>query len=304
MKSDAAEHPGVVDQEGKRVTEEGKRRSLGRGLSALFGEEQAGEARKPTRSVPVESIIPGRYQPRRAFDPEKLAALASSIRDKGILQPLVVRAHPSQPNAYELIAGERRWRAAQQVPLHEVPVIVREMSDRDALEIALIENLQREDLNPMEEAEAFARLMEEFSHTQEVLAKAVGKSRSHVANTLRLLALPERVRGHVARGELTAGHARALVGLDKAEEMAGEIIDRGLNVRQVEALVQKRRQAEEGKPKAKPARKADADTLALERELSVKLGLPTRINHKGPSGEVVFQYRNLDQLDTFLKKLG
>jgi ParB family chromosome partitioning protein len=231
--------------------------------------------------------------------------LAGSIREKGILQPLVVRAHPSQPNTYELIAGERRWRAAQQVPLHEVPVIVREMSDRDALEIALIENLQREDLNPLEEAEAFARLMEEFSHTQEVLAKAVGKSRSHVANTLRLLALPERVRGHVARGELSAGHARALVGLDKVEELANEIIDRGLNVRQVEALVQKRRQAEQGAAaKPKSGRQADADTLALERELTVKLGMAVRINHRGPGGEVVLQYRSLDQLDHFLKKIG
>jgi ParB family chromosome partitioning protein len=290
---------------GSGVTEEGKRRSLGRGLSALFGEEGAvGETRRPTRSVPVESIQPGRYQPRRSFDPEKLAALAASIRDKGILQPLVVRVHPSQPNAYELIAGERRWRAAQQVPLHEVPVIVRELSDQDALEIALIENLQREDLNAMEEAEAFARLMEEFGHTQEVLAKAVGKSRSHVANTLRLLALPERVRGLVSEGELTAGHARQLVGLDKAEELAEEIVERGLNVRQVEALVQRKKQVVDKPSAGKLPKGPDADTLALERELTGKLGLSVKINHRGSAGEVVVRYRSLDQLDHFLKKLG
>lgn len=287
------------------MADDGKRRTLGRGLSALFGEdaEAPAEARKTTRAIPIEQIRPGRYQPRRHFDPDAIAALAASIREKGILQPLLVRPLPNLANTYELIAGERRWRAAQQAQLHEVPVLIRELSDRETLEIALIENLQREDLNPMEEADAYARLMQEFEHTQDGLARAVGKSRSHVANTLRLLALPEPVREHIAEGRLSAGHARSLIGLDKPEEVARDIIARGLNVRQTEALAQRLRQPEA--PAAKPAPSLlDADTIELERLVSAGLGLEVKIRHKGNGGAITIQYKNFDQLDHLIRKLS
>jgi len=289
------------------MAEESKPRKLGRGLSALFGEESESDAeaaRKPSRTVAIGQIHPGRYQPRRVFDDEKLAGLVESIRDKGILSPLLVRVHPSIQNAYELIAGERRWRAAQKAQLHDVPVIVRDLTDRETLEIALVENLQREDLNALEEAEAYARLTEEFGHTQDELAKAVGKSRSHVANTLRLLGLGEKVRGLLSEGKLSAGHARALLGADRAEALADEIVERGLNVRQVEALVQKGRgKSGSAKSSAASGEEPDADTLALERELTGSLGLAVKIKTQGSGGDVVISYRTLDQLDHLLKRL-
>ena len=289
------------------MAEEGKPRKLGRGLSALFGEDvesDAEAARKPSRTVAIGQIHPGRYQPRRVFDDEKLAGLVDSIRDKGILSPLLVRVHPTIHNAYELIAGERRWRAAQKAQLHDVPVIVRDLSDRETLEIALVENLQREDLNALEEAEAYQRLMEEFGHTQEELARAVGKSRSHVANTLRLLGLAPRVKGLLADGKLSAGHARALVGVEASEVLADEIVERGLNVRQVEALVQQgRKPASDKNGAGRGGREPDADTLALERELTGSLGLAVKIRTQGSGGEVSIQFRTLDQLDHLLKRL-
>jgi ParB family transcriptional regulator, chromosome partitioning protein len=284
------------------VTDSKRRTSLGMGLSALLGDSSPAdaEARKATRTVPIELVHPGRYQPRRAFDPEKLAGLVASIRDKGILTPLLVRPHQTIANAYELIAGERRWRAAAQAQLHDVPVIIRELSDRETLEIALVENLQREDLNPLEEAQAYARLTEEFEHTQEDLARAVGKSRSHVANTMRLLGASQKVKDYLADGKLTAGHARALVGWDRADEIADEIVERGLNVRQVEALMAKAKDPD-GKRQATTPR--DADTVALEREISGSLGLAVKLKPRGNAGEVVISYRTLDQLDHLLQRL-
>ncbi|MDB5362434.1 MAG: chromosome partitioning protein ParB [Rhodospirillales bacterium] len=287
------------------MAEEGKPRKLGRGLSALFGEESESDAeaaRKPSRTIAIGQIHPGRYQPRRVFDDEKLAGLVDSIRDKGILSPLLVRVHPTIQNAYELIAGERRWRAAQKARLHDVPVIVRDLTDRETLEIALVENLQREDLNALEEAEAYARLTEEFGHTQDELAKAVGKSRSHVANTMRLLGLGQKVRGLLTQGKLSAGHARALLGVEGAEVLADEIVERGLNVRQVEALVQKGRKSGSARPSSSGA-EPDADILALERELTGSLGLAVKIRSQGSGGDVVISYRTLDQLDHLLKRL-
>jgi ParB family chromosome partitioning protein len=271
------------------------------GLSALLGDNAPVEAdsRKPTRTIPIELVHPGRYQPRRVFDPEKLAGLVASIRDKGILTPLLVRPHQSIANAYELIAGERRWRAAAQAQLHEVPVIVRDLTDRETLEIALVENLQREDLNPLEEAQAYARLTEEFEHTQEDLARAVGKSRSHVANTMRLLGASQKVKDYLADGKLTAGHARALIGWDRADAIADEIVERGLNVRQVEALMAKAKDI--GGKRQSPAR--DTDTVALEREISGSLGLAVKLKPRGNAGEVVISYRTLDQLDHLLRRL-
>ena len=223
--------------------EQNKRRSsLGRGLNALFG-ETAPEDFEPLRKgeqprhLPIEFVTPGRFQPRRKFDQEAIQSLVDSVRERGILQPLLVRQHPDDGSIFEIIAGERRWRAAQLAGLHQVPVVIRELSDREALEIALIENIQRQDLTALEEAEGYKRLMDEFGHTQEVLAKALGKSRSHIANMLRLLTLPLQVKQLVQDGSLTAGHARALLSVDDPVTTAQQVIEKGLNVRQVEQLV-------------------------------------------------------------------
>jgi ParB family chromosome partitioning protein len=284
------------------VTAPKRRSSLGMGLSALLGDDGPAETtgREPTRLVPIELVHPGQYQPRRVFDPEKLAGLVSSIRDKGILSPLLVRPHKTIANAYELIAGERRWRAAGQAQLHTVPVIIRDFSDRETFEIALVENLQREDLSPLEEAEAYARLTEEFDHTQEDLAQAVGKSRSHVANTMRLLGASQKVKDYLSTGKLTAGHARALIGWDRADEIADQIVERGLNVRQVETLMAKAKNGTAARAEP-PAR--DADTVALEREISGVLGLVVKLKPRGSAGEIVISYRTLDQLDHLLRRL-
>jgi ParB family chromosome partitioning protein len=273
-----------------------RRRQLGRGLDTLFGEAEGAAADPaPQRRVSVELIRQGAFQPRRRFAEAELDALAQSIREKGIIQPLLVRPVTGEEAAFELIAGERRWRAAQRVGLHEVPVIVRPLSDSEALEIALVENLQREDLSALEEAEAYRRLMHEFGRTQAGLAEAVGKSRSHVANTLRLLSLPASVRTSIEDGELTAGHARALLGAPDPASLALEVVRRGLNVRATERLVQRR--------SAFPAReqsRRDADTVALERELGVRLGLRVTLAAKRRGGTLSLHYATLDQLDRVL----
>jgi ParB family chromosome partitioning protein len=221
------------------MAEEARRRNLGRGLDALLGESRSGSAgdagaASGVLTLPIEQVYPGRSQPRTIFAQTEIDELADSIRQLGILQPLIVRPHPTRTGSYEIIAGERRWRAAQQARLHEVPALVRELSDGEALEIALVENLQRENLSPVEEAEAYRRLMDEFSHTQEALAKIVGKSRSHVANMLRLLQLPANAKEMLMDGRLTAGHARALLGASNPSALAEAIVKRGLNVRQAE----------------------------------------------------------------------
>lgn len=284
------------------------RRRLGRGLSALLGDEEDDYANLDkalvARIVPVESLSPGRFQPRRHFDEQELASLADSIREKGVLQPIVVRRQGEGTGNFEIIAGERRWRAAQRAQLHEVPVLVRELSDQDALEIALIENLQREDLNAIEEAQAYQRLMDEFTHTQEVLAKTVGRSRSHVANMLRLLTLPEPVQSMIADGSLSAGHARTLIGADDPLAAARRIVAEGLSVRQAEQLA----------PTVRPVRKTararpekDPDTVALERDLSDMLGLTVSIRPRGAGGKagsLSIEYKNLDQLDEVLQRLS
>jgi ParB family chromosome partitioning protein len=283
---------------------DGKRRNLGRGLTALFREEPAqasdnGEGRRPTRHVPTSHVHPGKFQPRRVFDTEALQGLADSIREKGVLQPLLVRPHRTIADAYELIAGERRWRAAQLVPLHEVPVIVKDLDDRDTLEVALIENLQREDLGALEEAEAYQRLMNEFRHSQEELGRVVGKSRSHVANTLRLLGAEGKVRAHLESGSLSAGHARALLGAPDADALADRIVSQGLSVRQTEALVAKGKSP----PAQTAAPIADPNTKALERDLSDTLGLQVEIRARRRGGEILFRYKDLDQLDGLLARL-
>jgi ParB family chromosome partitioning protein len=277
---------------------------LGRGLSALLGDDTqdyaALDAVRDTKSVPIEHLRPNRMQPRRDFNEEEIDSLTESIREQGILQPILVRRDPDRQNAYEIIAGERRWRAAQRAQLHEVPVLIKDITDEKALEVALVENIQRQDLNPLEEAEGYRRLMTEFHHTQDDLARVVGKSRSHVANTLRLLGLPDEVKEMVSRHTLTAGHARALLNAEDPVRLARTVAGRGLNGRQTEKLVQRRRDvtAEERAPEK------DADTVALERELSNLLGLKVSIHFRGAGGDVVIHYATLEQLDDVLQRLS
>jgi ParB family chromosome partitioning protein len=280
------------------MAQDPKRRSLGMGLSALFGEDPPdlpGAPRRPPVTVATAAIHPGKYQPRRSFDEAKLAALAESVRDKGILQPLLVRPHPTIPQAYELIAGERRWRAAQLAMLHDVPVVIRALTDQESLEIALIENLQREDLNPIEEAEAYVRLIQEFGHTQEDLARLLGRSRSHVGNFVRLAHAGGKVRLYLEQGRITAGHARALLGTEHADRLADEIVARDLTVRQAETLAAK-------PPRARKATVKSADTLALERDLAERWGVAVRIREAGTGGTLTISYDSLDQLEAFLDR--
>jgi len=268
--------------------QDSKRRGLGRGLSALLGSESEDQATlerlRPPRHLPTGALKPSRFQPRHRFDPEEMAALVRSIEAQGILQPILVRPLQDDATSYEIIAGERRWRAAQEAQLHEVPVIVRDMSDGEALEIALVENIQRQDLTPLEEAEGYRRLMEEFDHTQEDRARVAGERRGDLANLLRLLGLPQPVKDLLERGDLTAGHARALLNVASPVELAHEIVKRGLNVRQTEKLAQDNT-ARLKKGAAVP-REKDADTRALEHDLSLKLGLKVSIEDRGGKGHV------------------
>ncbi len=302
------------------MSDEGKRKGLGRGLAALLGEDPAAppatsdqdRATPRQLSLPIEHLVPNRYQPRTRFDEDALAQLADSIREKGIIQPIVVR-RAKEAQRYEIVAGERRWRAAQRAQLHQVPVVVRDFSDAEALEIAILENIQRQDLNAVEEALAYRRLQREFNYTQEQLGQALGKSRSHIANTLRLLGLPETVRTMVVDGKLTAGHARTLVAADQPETLARRIVAEGLNVRQAEELVAGEKSVKTGaKPKAgapggsAPRPEKDADTLALESSLSDQLGLKVTIvlDGQGEAGELRISFRDFDQLDDLCRRLS
>ena len=284
-----------------------KRRGLGRGLAALLGEAGLGAspgapAAEQVRLVPVELLRPGRNQPRRHFDREQIEALAQSVREKGVLQPILARPHPDgRENFYEIVAGERRWRAAQAAQLHEVPILLRELSDGEALEVALVENVQRANLLPLEEAEGYERLMAEFDHTQEGLARVVGKSRSHVANMMRLLKLPESVKAMLADGLLTAGHGRALLQASDPHGLAAQVLRRGLNVRQTERLAAG--VTVKAKRPAPSAAGGDANVRALERGLQVSLGLRVNLATKGQGGMLSIHYRTLDQLDALIAKL-
>jgi ParB family chromosome partitioning protein len=284
------------------MSDRARRPPLGRGLAALFGETEAAvptAAGAATRLVPIESVHPSPLQPRRQFADAELDALAQSIREKGIIQPLLVRPAAADRADFELVAGERRWRAAQRVGLHEVPVLVRVLSDVETLEIALVENLQREDLSPLDEAEAYNRLTREFGRSQAAVAEAVGKSRSHIANTVRLLSLPPPVRHLVEAGQLSAGHARALLGAADPAALADEIVRRGLNVRATELLV--RRRTAPARPTRQSAR--DADAVALERELGSVLGLRVSIATRPRGGTLSLHYASLEQLDRILALL-
>lgn len=310
-----------------------KKRGLGRGLDALFQDAKREEAAfepklkrgaefpetaqeiksgrtgnpvanlgEAPRKIAVEKLTPGKFQPRLRFDESAIDQLAESIAIHGVLQPLLVR--PLSGGRYEIIAGERRWRAAQKAQVHELPVVIRELSDTETLEIALIENLQREDLSAIEEAEGYQRLMDEFGHTQEMLSRQLGKSRSHVANTLRLLKLPESVRGLIQNGKLSAGHARALVGAKNPLELAQVIVKRDLSVRETERLVKK---ATEGKlpKKKKPAFvQKDVDILALEEKMTALLGMRVSIEQQAQGGSISVAFKTLDQLDDVLARLS
>jgi ParB family chromosome partitioning protein len=320
----------------------GKKRGLGRGLSTLIGDADlspdvladrppesvttpapdgtgsGGSAGSPEalgyKMVGVAELGPGTFQPRQQFDEKKLAELSKSLKEKGVLQPILVRpvtrksgkkAGPTSPD-YEIVAGERRWRAAQKARLHEIPVIIRELDDTDALQIAIIENVQRADLNPVEEAEAYQRLMDEFDYTQEVLAKELGKSRSHIANTLRLTGVSKAIRTLLMEQKLSAGHARALIGHPDADRLAKEIVHQGLSVRAAERLAAGKSDSQSAAKNTRtvsPAIEKDADTRALEKTISDTLGLSVSITHKGESGKLEVSYKSLEQLDEVARRL-
>jgi ParB family transcriptional regulator, chromosome partitioning protein len=288
------------------MAEDAARSRLGRGLAALIGDvgtESLAERPRGQRRVATSSLRPNARNPRRLFSEAELDELTASLRERGMIQPIVARPVRGAPDAYEIIAGERRWRAAQRAGLHEVPVVIIEATDEESLQLAIIENVQRADLNPLEEAEGYRALVEDYSHTQDDIAKMVGKSRSHVANTLRLLKLPPSIRGYIFKGKLDAGHARMLVGQPNAEKLAEEIVSRGLNVRQVEEIA-RQESGRSGKSRSrKPSVEKSADTLALEKRLSDALGLVVSIDARGESGVVSIRYGNLDQLDDLAQRL-
>jgi len=272
---------------------------LGRGLASLIGEQGPSQSRLPSegvqRIVPIDQVQPGAFNPRKNFREDELNELADSIRERGLVQPLIVRE--SDDNKYEIVAGERRWRAAQKAGVHMVSVIIRELDDQEVLELAIIENVQRTDLNSIEEAGGYRDLIERFGYTQDRLSEVIGKSRSHLANTLRLLKLPEVVQQHVSEGRLTPGHARPLVGRDDAETLAELIIAKDMNVRDVEALVQKADLSKE-QPQLRRVRQKDPDTSAFENEVSNILGLKVEIRAgAGETGALTIRYTDFDQLD-------
>ena len=289
------------------MAEDAARSRLGRGLAALIGDvgtESSAERPRGQRRVPTTSLRPNARNPRRNFSEEELDELTASLRERGMIQPIVARPVRGAPDAFEIIAGERRWRAAQRAGLHEVPVVILEATDEESLQLAIIENVQRSDLNPLEEAEGYRALVEDYNHTQDDIAKMVGKSRSHVANTLRLLKLPPSIRAYIFKGKLDAGHARMLVGQPNAEKLAEEIVARGLNVRQVEEIARQESGRNGKSPSRKRSAEKNADTLALEKRLSDALGLVVSVDHRGESGVVSIRYRNLEQLDDLAQRLG
>ncbi|SEK83843.1 chromosome partitioning protein, ParB family [Roseovarius azorensis] len=293
-----------------------QQRGLGRGLSALMAdvtedsrESATGSPRRPDLMVPVEKVHPNPEQPRRSFDAEQLQDLANSIAARGIIQPLIVRANPRRPGEYEIVAGERRWRAAQMAQLHEVPVLVRDFNDTEVLEVAIVENIQRADLNPVEEATGYNQLMHKFGHTQEKLAEVLGKSRSHIANSVRLLNLPEEVLAYLREGKLSSGHARALITAEDPAALARRVIQKSLSVRDTEKLAKtgiRPDVATVAQPKRPAPDDKDADTRALEDDLSANLTMKVRIDHRPGQehGQMTIQYTSLEQLDRLVGMLS
>ncbi|WP_243369049.1 ParB/RepB/Spo0J family partition protein [Microvirga solisilvae] len=288
-------------------------KSLGRGLAALIGEVGAeigtmqGANKGGQKKVPVEFLVPNPRNPRKVFEDTELQELTQSIKDRGIIQPIVVRPLPNKMDSYEIVAGERRWRASQKAGLHEVPVVIVNIDDKTSLEYAILENVQRADLNPIEEAEGYARLMAEFSYTQENLSKIIGKSRSHIANMMRLTDLPDPVKKLLVDRKLSAGHGRALLAVKDPMSVAKQVMDQGLSVRQVESIAQTENAEPskvEAKSAAKPKVQKDPDTRALERVLQDVLGLTVSIEHKGNGGELRIRYKTLEQLDGLCRRLN
>jgi ParB family chromosome partitioning protein len=286
------------------------RRGLGRGLSALLEETEVAadepEAVAGVRTAPIELLRRNPDQPRRTFPDEEIDGLAASIREKGLLQPILVRPAPGAPGEYQIVAGERRWRAAQRAGLRELPIIVRELDDAETLEIAILENVQREDLNPVEEAGGYKALIDRFGRTQEAVAQVVGKSRSHIANTLRLLTLPDSVQTMLVEGHLSAGHARAIMTSENPVALAQAVVERGLNVRDTETLARQvagRAAKPTARSAARPAPVKDADTRALENDLSDVLGLSVEVIDNGGEGEIRIRYATLEQLDDLCRRL-
>ena len=285
------------------------RRGLGRGLSALLEETEAAaeepDAVAGVRVAPIELLRRNPDQPRRTFPDEEIDGLAASIREKGLLQPILVRPAPGAPGEFQIVAGERRWRAAQRAGLRELPIIIRELDDAETLEVAILENVQREDLNPVEEAGGYKVLIDRFGRTQEAVAQVVGKSRSHIANTLRLLTLPDTVQSMIVDGQLSAGHARAIMTSENPTVLAQAVVERGLNVRDTEALA-RQVAGRPGKPMRaapRPAPVKDADTRALENDLSDVLGLAVEVIDSGGEGEIRIRYATLEQLDDLCRRL-
>ena len=301
------------------MTGSDKNRRLGRGLSALLGESEgerfdaapasadAAPSRDGVRMVPIELIRPNPDQPRKAMIESELAALAASIAEKGIVQPILVRPAKGRDEGYEIVAGERRWRAAQRARLHEVPALVRELSDQETLEIGIVENVQRADLNPVEEAQAYRQLIDRYGHTQEDVARAVSKSRSHVANMVRLLSLPASALTFLAEGQISAGHARAIASAPNPAELAQLIVAKGLTVRDAERMARSALDRPAPEPRLRPASPSpdkDADTRSLEADISARLGLDVDICHGAAGGEVRVRYTTLEQLDDICRRLG
>ena len=289
------------------MAEEPTRSRLGRGLASLIGDMGAETNTTPERGrsqrrVPIELLRPNPRNPRRDFPSAQLDELANSIKERGIIQPIVVRPVRGASDNYEIIAGERRWQAAQRAGIHEVPVVVLDVSDVEALELAIVENVQREDLNPLEEAAGYQSLIDEFKYQQDDIAKTVGKSRSHVANMLRLLKLPDFVKTAIRSGQFSAGHARALIGHPEPERLAQQIIERGLNVRQVEEMARQKGKGK-GRGKANQLPQKEADTVAMEKQVSDALGLAVTVDHGNKGGAVHIKYRNLEQLRDIVKRL-
>jgi len=287
------------------MAEEGTRSRLGRGLASLIGDvggESSAERPRGQRRLSTGSLRPNARNPRRTFANDELDELAASLRERGIIQPIIVRQLRGAADGYEIVAGERRWRAAQRAGLHEVPVVVIEATDAEALQLAIIENVQRSDLNALEEAEGYRALIDEFGNSQEDVAKIVGKSRSYVANTLRLLRLPEPVKAYIHAGKLDAGHARMLVGEANAEQLADDIVARDLNVREVEEMARARAN-KNGKNKPRGAAAKTADMLAFEKRVSDATGLVVSIDHRGNRGTLTIRYRSLEQLDDLVQRL-
>ncbi len=288
-------------------------RSLGRGLSAILGPDgvdldESMQEKLGVQLLPLNMVRPGKYQPRSYFDEDGLDSLVASVKEKGIIQPIIVRPLDNHSEGYEIVAGERRWRSAIKAELDQVPVIIREMSDQEALETAIIENVQRQDLNPLEEAEGYQRLMNDFRHTQEELGKIIGKSRSHIANTLRLLNLPIKVKEYISSGQLTAGHARTLINAENAEDIAQKIIRQGLSVRQAEKLSQEpkektpKEQSFDGAMRS-PVTIPEGDQEKLKDMMTSLFGLKTDLQMKGSEGQLVIHFKSLEDLDRLLERL-